>query len=188
MEVIQNSENIFTNDFSKYDVVGFHSTSSLACNRIETNGFLPDKIFCQLDHDRLITIARKQKIDTGWYEQWLNLRSVTFTREQCDALKHIKQGSAGGQGIKNISDILTGINCAEVSEDANFLGMLEERCEAIRSAKPVVYAVDLSNLGQRLDSDRIQPFYYFRWNPELPLPLVSEILPSRIIAKLNVQL
>jgi len=177
---------MFSNDFSSYDVVGFHATSITACEGIETNGFLPNKIFTPHEHNRLIAIAKKQGIDTSWHEQWLTMLSVTFTKEKTDAENHINQGSAGGQGLKTIALILGQISDVIDSADATFVGTLRQKIENIQNADSVIYAVDLSNLSPRLDEDKRQPFYYFRWHPEHPLPLISEISPSRIIEKVTI--
>lgn len=66
------------------------------------------------------------------------------------------------------------------------MAMLQHKIEEIRNAGSVIYAVDLSNLGPRLDADRYQPLYYYRWNPAEPLPEISEITPSRIIEKITI--
>lgn len=187
METSYAPQSMFAIDFSQYKLVGFHATSSEAGASIEANGFLPHKIFSTQEHERLITIAASQGIDTSWHEQWLKMRSVTFAKKESDALNHIDQGSAGGQALKTMAEILGKITGLGDGDDANFTRYLQGKIEAILSARPVVYAVDLSNLGLRLTSDHLQPLYYFRWNPEEPLPLISEIGPSRIIKKLCLQ-
>lgn len=175
---------MFTTDFSSYALVGFHATSINACKSIEAVGFLPDKIFARIEHARLISIAQSQSIDTSTHEEWLNMYSATFTKDKADALNHIRLGSAGGQGLKNVTEILDRISGLSNKEDAAFVTMLQHKIKAIRSASSVIYAVDLSNLGPRLDTDRNRPLYYYRWNPAEPLPEVSEIAPSRIIEKI----
>jgi len=187
VEVITNSENMFTNDFREYEVVGFHATSSLACKHIEVNGFLPDKILSEQEHARLISIATSQDIDTKDYEAWLRMRSVTFTIKSSSALNHVKQRNSGGQGLKNIDDILRGIN-RTTCKDAEFLDKIKDNIEGIRSADPVIYAVNLSHLGRRLVTDNRKPFYYVYWDTTKSLPDVSEVAPTHIIAKLLVQL
>lgn len=188
MKITSNPNNVFMSDLSKYQLVGFHATSSLACEGIETKGFLPDKIFTNAVHERLIAMAKSRGIYTLDYEEWLLLRSVTFAKDHGDALRHISQGSAGGQGLKNMSMILEKIANIEDTDEATFTYRITRKIDSILAASSVVYAVDLSNLGPRLDPDRIQPLFYFRWNPHESLPLASEIAPSRIIEKLNVQL
>lgn len=100
---------MFTTDFSSYALVGFHATSINSCKSIEAVGFFPDKIFALKEHDRLISIAQSQKIVTSTHEEWLTMYSVTFTKDKADAQNHIRQGSAGGQGLKNITEILARI-------------------------------------------------------------------------------
>lgn len=177
---------MFTTDFSSYALVGFHATSIITCESIEAVGFLPNKIFSGKEHDRLISIAQSQNIVTSTHEEWLAMYSVTFTQDKADAQNHIRQGSAGGQGLKNITEILDRISALSNNEDAAFVAMLQHTIEAIRSAGSVIYAVDLSNLGPRLDTDRYRPLYHYRWNLAAPLPEVSEIAPSRIIEKITV--
>lgn len=177
---------MFTTDFSSYALVGFHATSINACKSIEAVGFLPNKIFSRKEHDRLISIAQSQNIVTSSHEEWLTMYSVTFTKDKADAQNHIRQGSAGGQGLKNITEILDRISGLSNKEDAAFVTMLQHKTEAIRSADSVIYAVDLSNLEPRLDTDRYRPLYYYRWNPAETLPEVSEITPSRIIEKITI--
>ena len=186
MEAISSPNNLFNIDLEKYETVGFHATSSCVCANIEVAGFLPDKIFTEFEHKRLITIARSKGIDTSDHEAWLSLCSVTFAKDSFTAINHIKNGFAGGQGLKNISEIIDKITTLSDEDEIDFMSMLSNRIQLIRSATSVIYAVDLSNLGSRLNLDRIQPLYYFRWNPADPLPSISEIAPSRIIAKLNV--
>ena len=185
MEVVSNPNNLFTINLQKYETVGFHATSSCACVNIEATGFLPDKIFTELDHQRLIEIAKLKGIDTCYYEQWLCMRSVTFTKDCCTAINHIKNGFAGGQGLKNISEILDEITNQSDEDEIVLMNMFRKRIQCIRSARSVIYAVDLSGLGPRLSIDSIQSLYYFRWDPAAPLPSISEIAPSCIIAKLN---
>ncbi|MBT9499589.1 MAG: hypothetical protein IV103_20755 [Zoogloea sp.] len=177
---------MFTTDFSNYPLVGFHATSISACESIQAVGFLPNKIFSREEHDRLISIAQSQNIVTSTHEEWLTMYSVTFTKDKADAQNHIKQGSAGGQGLMNITGILDRISGLSNNNDAIFVAMLQQKIEAIQSAGTVIYAVDLSNLGLRLDTDRHRPLYYYRWNPAEPLPEASEISPSRIIEKITI--
>ncbi len=145
---------------------------------------MPNKIFELADHERLIAIAKAQGVDTFSYENWLSMRSVTFTIIPDDALKHTAHGKAGGQGLKNISQILEKLPNALDEGDQSFVARLAESIDAIRSDQSITYVVDLSTLGPRLDKDKLQPFYYYRWNPDEALPEFSEIAPDRILVKL----
>jgi hypothetical protein len=165
-------------------VVGFHSTSLAASSRIEKVGFFPNKIFDEADHSRLIAIAKTHGVKTFDYENWLSMRSVTFTIKPGDAIKHIRHGKAGGQGLKNICHILEQLPETTDVGDQSFLTEIESQIDAIRKDQAVTYAVDLSSLGPRLDKDKVQPFFYYRWHPNEALPEISEIAPTRILMKL----
>ena len=69
-------------------------------------------------------------------------------------------------------------------QERTFVDCLKSKIEEVRADQPVTYIVDLSNLGPRLDPDRVQPFYYYRWHPDKEFPMVSEIGPDRILVKL----
>jgi hypothetical protein len=46
--------------------------------------------------------------------------------------------------------------------------------------------VDLSCLGERLVDVKGFGFYQVFWNPQHPLPAISEIAPDRLIARLAI--
>lgn len=112
------------------------------------------------------------------------MRSVTFTQNPDHAIRHIEQGSAGGQGLKNITAIIEALPQQLTEDESTFIDSLKGKINVICSDQPVIYIVDLTNLGPRLDPDRVQPFYYYRWHPEKDLPEISEIGPERILMKL----
>lgn len=184
MKIAQDISEVFSFAPLGNQVVGFHSTARSTCASIEQYGFLPNKIFDLVDHSRLVELAKHHGIDTVSYENWLCMRSVTFTINPDDAIKHICHGRAGGQGLKNMSQILEALPTGIGEPEKDFLKKLRSRIDSIRADQCVTYVVDLSELGPRLDKDRYQPFYYYRWNPAAPLPEFSEIAPSRIVMKL----
>jgi hypothetical protein len=167
-----------------YTPVGFHGTSSLACAKIETAGFLPDKIFSASDHTDLIAIASSLKVDTSDYMQWLAMRSITFAQYAKDAINHVRNGHSGGQGLKNVRTVLQSIFNQGDESDKKVAEIFIEKIELIRGAPAVVYAVDLSGLDQRLVKDKYQQLFQYYWNPATPLPEISDIAPNRLIAQL----
>lgn len=169
---------------STSQVIGYHSSTHSACIKIEKVGFLPSKVLPLEDHDRLLKMAEAYQIQSFDLQNWLSMRSVTFTRHPVEALKHIQQGSAGGQGLKNVMTIIEALPPELSQEDQTFIGYLGEKIQAFRADQPVTYIVDLTGLGERLDPDKLQPFYYYRWNPKEELPKESEIGPDRILMKL----
>ena len=186
MKISSNPENKFVTDFSMYEVIGFHGTTELACQLIEDKGFLPDKVFPELVHDDIRGAARLLDINTSDYDQWLEMRSVTFAQEAAAAINHITTGNAGGQGLKNMAIVLEGVLRHGDDRQKSLACKHVEQIERIRQANAVVYAVNLSGLGQRLVKDPYQPFYQFYWNPNLPLPALSEIGSSRLIERLSI--
>ena len=186
MKISSNPENRFFTDFSRYEVIGFHGTTERVCNLIESKGFLPDKIFPESSHNCIRSAARLLDIDTLSYDQWLEMRSVTFAKEAARAIDHINAGNAGGQGLKNIKSVLDKILQRGDDQQKNTAREFVEQIECIQQANAVIYAVDLSGLKCRLVEDTRQPFYQFYWNPDLPLPTVSEIAPSRLIERLSI--
>jgi hypothetical protein len=170
---------------STYGTTGFHSTASTACDAIEQVGFLPHKILDADEHERLLDIADGLELDAGFYEQWLAMRSVTFTKTIDEALTHVHSGKAGGQGLINIDRLLVDIGTISNESDATFIDSIQARLQSIRDADPVIYVIDLSGLGQRLVDKPPGDFYQFFCDPEADLPAVSEIDPSRLIAKLT---
>ena len=166
-------------------MIGFHSTSLAASNRIEEQGFLPHKIFAPAEHSKLVQIANTHGLKTFKYESWLTMYSVTFTKDPIHAMKHVEDGkAAGGQGLGNIVNTLKMLPAEITPADREFVSELESKIKAIQADQAVTYVVDLTGLGQRLDHDEQQPFMYFRWDPTKDLPKVSEIEPARILMKL----
>ena len=165
-------------------IIGYHSSVRSACAGIEEFGFLPDKIFPLEDHKRLIEMAEAYKVESLDLQNWLDMRSVTFTRRPDAAIKHIQQGSAGGQGLKNLTAIIEKLSLQVNVEERTFVDYLSKKIQEVRADQPVSYIVDLSDLGPRLNPDQTQPFYYYRWHPVKELPETSEIGPDRILMKL----
>lgn len=167
-----------------HETVGFHGTSSFACEEIETDGFLPSKVFSESDHASLLSMASLLSIDTSSYKEWLGMRSVTFAKQADAAVSHVQNGSSGGQGLKNTQQVLLNILALGNDRQKEIVTAFVEKLEAIREAPPVVYAVNLGGFGQRLVNDQHQPLYQYYWNPSLPVPEISDIGPNRLIAKL----
>lgn len=173
-------------DLTQYEAVGFHATSSLACAEIEQVGFLPHKILSQEHHSQILSMARRLSLDTSNYAEWLGMRSVTFTKVLSEAVGHARQGSAGGQGLMNVERLLAQITQRGTDADRTLAAQFNVQIQTVRNSDSVVYVVDLSNLGARLVDDRSSGFYQVYWNPNVELPKMSEINPSRLLAKLSV--
>jgi hypothetical protein len=185
MIITKNLADFFTFQAISNQKIGFHSTVLSASYEIEKSGFLPDKIFSETEHNKLLNISIAHKEDTSAVQEWLALRSVTFTQHPNDAIKHIKQGSSGGQGLKNLVELIQKLSSTDISdEDRTFIDSMSNKIQKIRSDQSVSYIVNLSDLGQRLDNDHRQPFYHHRWHPKNALPKISEIGPERILLKL----
>jgi len=172
------------NACSGHTVLGFHGTTSLACERIETYGFLPHKVLAESEHEGILCIASSLGIDTAGYTDWLRMRSVTFAKHVEDAISHVKNGSSGGQGLRNIQVVLGSIAEHGDNTQKEVVQRVNEKILLMRKAVPVVYAVDLSGLGPRLVNDQHQPFYQYYWNPDAPWPKSSDIDQSRLVARL----
>ena len=186
MKIESNPLNAFSEDFAQFDVIGFHATSSLACTQIESAGFLPSKIFLPEEHEQILSIGGSLGVNLFSYKEWLDMRSITFTQDFNTARSHILQGNSGGQGLFNVVNVLQEIrkigDSQQVSIASNFLSKVDE----LRSSSCVIYAVDLSRLGQRLVRDKNQPgLYQVYFDPQAPLPKVSVVDPHCIIARLD---
>jgi len=177
----------FSVSFSEYEIVGFHASSTYASLQIESAGFLPHKILRPEIHQRLLDAAVElgmRPLAIASYQQWLEMRSVTFTRIPATAISHARSGFAGGQGLQHVRAVL-----AEVSKrqhDPRLADEVQRELDVIAGARPVVYAVDLSNLHKRLVPAEDSPEYlrvYF--NPYEPLPSTSIVGPTRLIARLD---
>jgi hypothetical protein len=184
MRVTSNEAELNSIDRSICSLVGFHATASSASPSIEKHGFLPEKILTTADHERLLEMSTSKDIDTSFYREWLKMCSVTFAKTPAQAIAHIRNGSAGGQGLKNIKEILGKLRQSLDEADNAFVKAVECKVAHIGATTPVVYAVCLSELGPRLKSGGTYHHYY--WNPSAPLPLTSEISSSRILLKLEI--
>jgi hypothetical protein len=187
MKIERNQANTFTINFDNHSIVGFHATSSLACSDIESVGFLPSKIFTSKEHDQIVSEAKSLSIDTVSYEEWLKMRSVTFTKQCSIALSHLAQGNAGGQGLFNITEVLKQIGNLGDETQRSAATDYHRRIQVVRDAATVVYAVDLSNLGRRLVLDHHQQdLFQVYFDPSVPLPAKSIVESARIIGRLDV--
>lgn len=187
MKIDRNKTNTFTIDFDSYPVVGFHASSSLACTKIERAGFLPDKILARNEHDQILSEAKSLSIDTDRYEEWLQMRSVTFAKKCSIALSHLASGNSGGQGLLSIIDVLVKIQDLGDGAQKSMAVDYSKRIQVIQDASSVIYAVDLSNLGERLVQDYYRPdLFQVYFDTKSPLPAKSIVQPLHIIARLDV--
>ena len=186
MKIEKNSSNKFTTNFSSYVKVGFHATSSLATCQIEKTGFLPNKIFTVGDHQNTLAIAQTLAIDTTDYIQWLQMRSVTFAQNESDALNHIQNGNASGQGLGTMLTVLQKITSSGVREKLTFANNFIAAINNLSQSSSVIYAVNLSNAGKRITNDPQQPLYHLYFNPNAPLPKTSIVTLPDIISRLEV--
>jgi hypothetical protein len=171
--------------FTGIQKVGYHATSSLAAPKIETVGFIPDKIFSVTDHHKVLIEAKALSINTFYYEKWLQMRSTTFAKNEADALNHIKNVSSGGQGIGTMYSVLNNILSNGSGGQLTLASSFISEIDNLRQSSSVIYAVDLSSI-KRLVQDQRQLLYHFYLSPTLPIPKVSEISPLNIIAKLEI--
>jgi hypothetical protein len=96
-------------------------------------------------------------------------------------------GQQGGQGLGTMLTVLQAIysqgNPAQASMAQSFINQIQN----VRTASSVIYAVDLSSLGARLVQDPSQSgLYKVYFDPNAPLPKVSIVSPSHLIARLDV--
>lgn len=177
----------FRTDFSGYEVVGFHATSMAACSAIETVGFLPHKVLGEDVHRNLLAAAKNLRLSPTLirsYEEWLGLRSVTFTKKQDGAINHALSGRFGGQGLQHIKAILGAGKTSPTHQQ--LVADVQQELDRISQTGPVVYAVDLSNLGVRLvEADDDRDYLRIHFNPYEPLPTTSIVGPDRLIARLK---
>ena len=176
----------FSIDLSSFSIVGFHATSSEAARNIQRVGCLPDKLLSQHELNDLLNLARELSIDTqgmGGFEEWLAMKSVTFTKDFDDALNHVNAGRFKGQGRQHILEILD--KAADLTDLPPRLAQIRQALSASPTIHPVIYAVDLSNLGQRLIEPRYNSYYQIFWRPGAPLPSLSIVGPERLIARLD---
>lgn len=173
----------FTTQTASYPQVGFHGTTSTASAAIEIHGFLPSKVFSEQEHMQILELANGLGWDTGSYRQWLSMRSVSFAKDQKFAIDHVTQaGKAGGQGLFNVQEALELILSKESTKSNKAAQAFKKRLDQLRAADPVIYMVDLSNLGPRLVPNH--EGYNMYWDTCTALPNISEIGPDRIIEKL----
>jgi len=180
-----NSEDELIAACTGYALVGFHGTSSLACQKIDTDGFLPDKVFPKADHCQIISIAASLEADTSGYLEWLDMRSVSFAQHAQFAINHVRIGRSGGQGLAHVEAALQLIFDRGDEHQRNVARPLLERIESIRQAPSVIYAVDLSGFGARLANDQERSIFHYHLDPNAPFPKTSDIGPGRVIARLH---
>jgi hypothetical protein len=178
---------VFQATYMEFDVVGFHATSSSATSQIEVHGFLPNKILSEGEHQVLLRTSLELGIDVTTYSDWLYMRSVTFSRQLQGALAHAKSGHSARQGLHNFLSIANQIAAKGSSEQIEQARNTIAKIKELRNAPAVIYAVDLAGLGSRLvPPDEKNPHYQYYWHPEHPLPTISDIDPTRLIARLDV--
>lgn len=171
---------------ANYEVVAFHATSITACKKIEQIGFVPSKIISEVEHEQILCMARYLNLNTFSYTEWLEMRSVTFTKLLEQAVSHVRNGWAGGQGLIQVKRLLDQILDSGEERYALLANELLQKIRNILESESVIYVVDLSGLEERVVDDKKSGFFQFYWDPEKPLPKISEIDPSRLIARLTV--
>lgn len=174
----------FQTDFAQYGKVGFHCTSIMATQRIEANGLLPDKVFPASIHNQLTTLGKHYGIYTSGYEEWLNMRSVSFGMNANVAIAQMNNGHVGGQGLFQMENVLNAILPVGTAQEIAFAQENLTKIATIRASQPVIYAVELTPLGNRVVTDLMNVAHVY-FNPAVPLPTMSDILPSYIIERLN---
>jgi hypothetical protein len=187
MIIDKNFNNQFSKSFNNYPIIGFHATSSIASNKIEKEGFLPNKILDAKDHEIILSEGRALGIDVIEYEGWLEMNSITFTKQFYLAMDHLNQGSSCGQGTSYMLEVLRSIEsgaCSKIRMMAtNYINMINKIC----NASSVIYAVDLSHVGNRLVNDKHQPdLYHIYFDKDAPLPSESLVAPTHLIARLDI--
>lgn len=182
-EMIVTHGSAFTTHPASHPKVGYHGTTSLASADIEARGFLPNKVFSDQEHAQILQLAG----ELGWnrwnYMEWLGMRSVSFAKDPLFAIHHVTNaGKAGGQGLYNVRDALAAILSNGSDESRAVAETFQQKLAQLRAAPPVIYKVDLSNLGPHLVESR-EDFNMY-WDETKALPAISEIDPGRIIEKL----
>lgn len=177
--------NQFSFDVSQFEIIGYHGTSSAFCTDIEANGFIPQKVLSPSEHDVILETAEELEIDTDSYKQWLGMRSITFAKDAIDAISHVTSGQSGIQGAKNVLDALTAIRELGDKQQIDTIGGFREKIEELRNTNPVVYAVDLTGLGDRLTEDARRPYFQIYEEYGADVPKTGFIDPSRLIARLD---
>lgn len=165
-------------------MVGFHGTSILADGDIQTYGFLPKKVFSNDEHQTILEISISLDVYLSGYPQWLAMRSVSFADTPEGAISQMRDFN-GGQGLNGMSDVLKEIVLKGSVKQKDLANEYLEKISAIKTTQPVVYAVDLSQFGKRIF--REHGCYQYHLNPELDFPLFSDITPSLIIERLDLQ-
>lgn len=163
-------------------MIGYHATSKINSADIEANGFRPIKILSDNDHSSLQEALKRNNVSqsiSAPYTEWMDLRSVTFTSDKQSVVKHILEGSAGGQGSGNIERLLLHIN-----DDPSLVSRIAVMLNDIKNSEKVIYKIDLSRLGatfkQCLHRTNI---YYYRWDSKLTPEKCPSVPSSRILAK-----
>ena len=176
----------FAIDFSSFDKVGYHATSLHASKGIESRGLYPHKLLSSDLHDRLIAAAYATGLETSLihsYKAWLKVNSVTFASRYEDAHKHALDGHAGGQGLVHINRAIE-----RAKSDSRFTELASEvegYLNVIARSNAVIYAVDLSDLGERLvEATGEQHRFRIHFPPDDMSPEVSVVGPNRLIARL----
>lgn len=184
MKIESNPENAFRTDLSGYELVGFHATSRLAGQQIETHGFLPSKVFSADEQSELLTAAARLGVRAGAHESWLGMWSVTFSSKFDDAKNHITRGSSCGQGVLQMLAVVNAVESKGEERDRTLARRIIARIQQLQCSTPVIYAVDLSKV-ERLVYDERDSLFRLYWDTTKPLPQSSEVDPSRLIARLD---
>lgn len=129
------------------DQIGYHGTSSHYSNDIEANGFAQKKPISSSDIDLVISIGTRLLLDASGISGFKSLTSISFSPISELALYYAQPSSLGGQGLyfvtKAIDEILQNNSGNVTQNEMAHVLRIKNEISAIRSADPVVYAVDL---------------------------------------------
>jgi hypothetical protein len=134
-------------------------------------------------HLDLLAVAQALSIDSNSYRDWLKMRSVTFSRDPNVAVTHALR-FCGGQGLMNLQSVASVVIANGDVKRTILAKEIIAQIARFRDSQPVVYAVNLSGLGDRLVNEGA--IYQFYIDPRKPLPEASEIGPRRLLARLNI--
>lgn len=177
----------FVTDFSSYELVGFHATALRTASTIEAIGLIPHKVLDDGMHDQLLAAAHELSLPAGCrqsYAEWLQLRSVSFARNASSAIAHVCQGMAIGQGMVHVNAIVEAAK--GVAKFDQLVTKVQADLEPLRASPSVVYAVDLSGLGDLVTEELggRGPVLRVRWRASDSL--TSTVLtPDRLIARIQ---
>ncbi len=170
---------IFPARIEEMDWIGYHGTSSAYSARIEAEGFKLEKPIPIEDIDFVIAMAYKVGVDASGAAGFKHLKSISFSPISELALSYSQPKSLGGQGLEFVraaADRVVSGHGSEVDpEDSARLVRILAEVGAIRTADPVIYAVNLQGLGMAQYQTVTKAVHIYQAIP-----------PERIVAKVRV--